>query len=64
MKEFLSQKGVPFIERDVVTDPEAFEELSKLGYLTTPVVVVDGEVVVGFDRKRLEQLLSSSTEGG
>ncbi len=57
MKEFLSQKGVPFVERDVVKDPEAFDELAKLGYLTTPVIVVDGEVVVGFDRRRLEQLL-------
>ncbi len=58
MKEFLSQKGVPFTERDVVKDPQAIEELAKLGYLTTPVIVVDGEVVVGFDRKRLEQLLA------
>jgi glutaredoxin 3 len=57
VKEFLSQKGVPFVERDVVKDPQAFEELAKLGYLTTPVIVVDGQVVVGFNRKRLEQLL-------
>jgi len=57
VKEFLSQKGVSFVERDVINDPQALEELSKLGYLTTPVIVVDGEVVVGFDRKRLEQLL-------
>jgi len=28
-----------------------------LGYATTPVIVVDGEVVVGFDRARLAQLL-------
>ena len=57
MKEFLSQKGVPFTERDLVQDPQAIEELARLGYLTTPVIVVDGEVVVGFDRRRLEQLL-------
>jgi len=57
VKEFLSQKGVSFTERDVVKDPKAIEELARLGYLTTPVIVVDGEVVVGFDRKRLEQLL-------
>jgi len=34
------------------------QELVELGYMTTPVIVVDGEVVVGFDKKRLEQLLS------
>ena len=58
MKEFLSQKGVSFVERDVATDEQAMQELVELGYMTTPVIVVDGEVVVGFDKKRLEQLLS------
>lgn len=56
-KEFLSQKGVPYIERDVVKDDRAMEELSELGHMTTPVITVDGEVVVGFDRRRLEELL-------
>jgi hypothetical protein len=32
-------------------------ELERLGLATTPVTVVDGEVVVGFDRKRLAALL-------
>lgn len=33
-------------------------ELGELGYMTTPVTVIDGEVVIGFDLKRLEQLLA------
>jgi len=33
-------------------------ELREIGILTTPVTVIDGEVVVGFDRKKLEELLS------
>ncbi len=33
------------------------DELSQLGYLTTPLTTIDGEVVVGFHRKRLEELL-------
>jgi len=35
-------------------------ELEKLGYMTTPVTLVDGEVVVGFDRAKLENLLRVS----
>ncbi len=35
-------------------------ELGKLGYMTTPVTLVDGEVVVGFDRAKLENLLRVS----
>ncbi|MHB9032166.1 MAG: glutaredoxin domain-containing protein [Anaerolineae bacterium] len=57
MKEYLSRKGQPFTERDIVSDPQAIVELEKLGYLTTPVVVVDGQVVVGFNRAQLDSLL-------
>jgi glutaredoxin 3 len=57
VKEFLSQKGVEFIERDVSHDENALAELEKLGIMTTPVTVIEGQVVVGFDRAKLEQLL-------
>ena len=56
-KEFLSQKGVPFTERDVSTDDKALAELERLGYRTTPVTLIDDEVVIGFDQERLEELL-------
>ena len=58
MKEFLSRKGIAYIERDISRDEQALDELSELGYMTTPVTKIDGEVVVGFDQKRLEGLLS------
>jgi len=56
-KEFLSKKGVLFTERDVSTDEKALAELENLGYSTTPVILIGDEVVVGFDQKRLEDLL-------
>jgi glutaredoxin len=57
VKEFLSQKGIEFTERDVTVDELAIAELEELGFMTTPVTVIDGEVVVGFDRERLDELL-------
>lgn len=57
MKEFLHQKGVEFTEKDVSADERALEELMAMGYSATPVTVIDGEAVVGFNRVRLEQLL-------
>ena len=36
------------------------EELLKLGYRATPVTLIDGEVVVGFDRGKLARLLGLS----
>jgi len=59
VKEFLSQKGIEFTERDVATDEMAMAELEELGFLTTPVTVIDGEVVIGFDRQRLDELLAT-----
>jgi len=59
VKEFLSQKGVEFTERDITVDDLALAELEELGYMTTPVTVIDGEVVIGFDRERLEHLLGA-----
>jgi glutaredoxin 3 len=57
-KEFLSQRGVTFREKDITKDSSALEELERLGAMTTPVIVINGEVVIGFNRKRLEELLS------
>ena len=41
-------------------DPGALSELEKLGLMTTPVTLVDGQVVVGFDQKKLRELLGLS----
>ena len=57
MKEFLSQNKIEFTDRNIVADETALQELEKLGYMTTPVTVVDSEVVVGFDVPKLRSLL-------
>lgn len=57
MKEFLSQKGVNFTERDVSKDDLAIKELKEMGIMTTPVTKINGDVVVGFDQAKLEELL-------
>ena len=57
-QEFLAEKGIAFENRDITTDPKALEELGELGYMTTPVTVIDGEIVIGFDRSKLERLLA------
>ncbi len=59
MKEFLSQRGVEFTERDVAEDKSALGELEQLGVFTTPVTVIGDEVVIGFDQSKLEELLGN-----
>jgi glutaredoxin len=57
VKEFLSQNKIDFTDRNITVDETALAELEKLGYMTTPVTVIDGEVVVGFDVPKLRNLL-------
>jgi glutaredoxin len=62
VKEFLSQHKVDFTDRSIVADEAALNELEKLGYMTTPVTVIDGQVVVGFDAPKLRTLLQLADE--
>ena len=64
VKEFLSQRGTGFEERDISRDPSAAQELVRsTGQMGVPVTVIDGQAIVGFDRARLEQLLTQSQVG-
>ena len=56
-KEYLSQQGIEFQERDIAQDPSALADLKKLGYMTTPVIVIDSSVIVGFDAAKIDQAL-------
>ncbi len=56
-KEYLSEKGVDYEEKNVQSDSDARNELIQKGYRGVPVIVVDGEEIVGFDKNKLEDLL-------
>jgi glutaredoxin 3 len=61
VKEFLSQKGVNFEERDVSKNQTFAEEMVKnTGQMGVPVIMIDGQSVIGFDRGRLEQILAQN----
>jgi glutaredoxin len=57
VKEFLHQKGVAFEEKDISRDDRALDELLEKGFQATPVTVIDGDAVVGFNKAKLEELL-------
>ena len=58
VKEYLSQKQIQFDDRDITKDPSAILELQKIGFMTTPVTVVDDKVIVGFDVPKLDEALN------
>ena len=58
-KEYLSRKGISYIEYDVAQDKEkAREMIEKSRQMAVPVVIIDGEVIVGFNQSLLDSLLS------
>lgn len=57
-KEFFDTYDVPFSEYNVASDTAKRSEMvDKSGQMGVPVIVVDNEVVVGFDRDRIADLL-------
>jgi glutaredoxin 3 len=58
VKEFLSQRSIAFIEKDVSRDrAAAMDMVRRTGQQGVPVTEIEGEFVIGFDRPRLERLL-------
>lgn len=60
VKLFLKDRGAKFEERNVLRDDEAVRELKeKYNSQSTPTVVIDEEVLVGFDPERIDELLAA-----
>ncbi len=57
-KDYLKEKGVSYIEKNVQTDKEARKELMAMGHMGVPVLVIDGEEIVGFDKEKIDNLLA------
>jgi hypothetical protein len=51
---------VQFTVKDIRADKSAMDELIKMGFRATPVTLINGEAVAGFDRAKLEKLLELS----
>ena len=56
-KEYLKEKGYEYEEKNVSTDPESKKELIAMGYMGVPIIIVDEEVVVGFNKAKLDEIL-------
>jgi glutaredoxin 3 len=57
-KDHLKTNDISFEDVDVATDmTRAKEMVEKSGQYGVPVIDIDGEIVVGFDRARIDSLL-------
>ena len=57
-KEYFQSKGMTWEEYDVMSDVARREEMiKKSGQLGVPVIDIDGKVVIGFDRPKINEYL-------
>ncbi len=59
LKEFLKEHNFDFEDIDVSSNQEAAEEMMrKSGQMGVPVVDIDGEIIVGFDKEKICKILN------
>ena len=57
-KEFFKENNAEYTEHDVTTDTKAREEMiQKSGQMGVPVIIIDDEVRVGFDKEKRAGLI-------
>ncbi|MDP3385932.1 MAG: glutaredoxin family protein [Eubacteriales bacterium] len=56
-KDYLKSKGIEFTEKNVSTDMGARKELMDMGYMGVPIILVDDEVIEGFNKAKLDELI-------
>ncbi len=59
-KEFLKSKNIPYQEFNVAADDAAREQMvQKSGQLGVPVIDIDGEIYVGYNKAEIEKAVMS-----
>jgi glutaredoxin 3 len=57
-KQYFDRLGVTYEERNIEQKPEyAAESVKKSGQMGIPVIDIDGQIIVGFDRPKIDALL-------
>jgi glutaredoxin len=63
LKNYFRQRGIPFTEHDVSQDPYRAREMVQIsGQQGVPVSIVDGQLVLGADMSRINQILASRAQ--
>lgn len=61
-KEYLKSKNIDFVDANVADDMEEREEMRSLSKQSAvPVINIDGEIIIGFDKSRIDKLISNKT---
>ena len=56
-KEFFNENNIDYIEHNISEDSEAKKALIKKEYRSVPVIDINGEEMVGFDKEKVVAIL-------
>lgn len=56
-KEYFKKNNIEYVEHNINKNSEDRKELIRMGYMSVPVILINEEHVLGFDLKRIEELL-------
>lgn len=55
VKDYLDKKGIKYTDKDIEKDPAAgLEAVDKSGQRGIPVIDIDGIIILGFDRPKID----------
>ena len=59
-KDYFKSKNLSYEEYNVAVDiPRQKEMIEKTGQFAVPVIDIDGKIVIGFDRQKVDQYLNN-----
>lgn len=62
-KDYFNQQGVEYVDYNVAEDQEkASEMVQKSGQMGVPVIVIDDNIIIGFDKPRIEEILENRSK--
>ena len=58
LKQFLKESNIEFNNIDVSSDPKKGQEMvEKTGQMGVPVIDIEGEIIIGFDKDKIKSVL-------
>lgn len=59
VKDYLRSKNIPYTDYNVNQDKgAAMEMVQKSGQSGVPVIDIDGKIIIGFDKERIDKILA------
>jgi len=59
LRKYLNSKSIDFTENNIGSGQAAAALIKKTGYSVVPQIEIDGQIIVGFDRKKIDELLNN-----